>query len=66
VLILAYIPHILACHLQIDSDADPDPACHIDTDADLDLAYHFTVQFDTDPCGSGFTTMFLAFLLSAR
>jgi hypothetical protein len=30
----ACIPHILAWHLQIDADTDPDPAHHFDADAD--------------------------------
>ncbi len=33
----AHIPHILACHLQIDADLDPD------------LAYHFVADSDPDP-----------------
>jgi hypothetical protein len=47
----AYIPYILACHLQIDEDLDP--AYHLG--ADPDSAHHFdadpdpTFQFDADP-----------------
>ncbi len=37
----AFIPYILACHLQIDADLDPD--YHFDADPDPD--YHF----DADP-----------------
>jgi hypothetical protein len=38
-----HIPYILACRLQIDEDADPDPACHFDADPDP------TFQFNADP-----------------
>jgi hypothetical protein len=33
----AYIPYILACHLQLDSDPVPDPAYHFDADPDFYL-----------------------------
>ncbi len=39
----AHIPYILASHLQIDADLNPDPAYHIDEDP------HPTFQFDADP-----------------
>jgi hypothetical protein len=51
----------LACHLQVDTDPDPDPACHFD--AEPDPAYHFdtdtdpTFPFDADPCGFRTTTL---------
>jgi hypothetical protein len=46
-LICVHIPHILACHLQIEAvpDPDPDPAYHFDADLDPDPAY----PFDSDP-----------------
>jgi hypothetical protein len=56
-----HIPHILACHLNIDVDVDPDPTYH--SDADPDPAYPFdadpdpTFQFYADQCGSGSTTL---------
>jgi hypothetical protein len=40
--------NILACHLQIDADLDPDPACHFDANLDPDP----TLQFDADPSGT--------------
>ncbi len=43
----AHIPYILTCHLQIDSDPDPDPVYHCDADPDPDPDP--TVQFDADP-----------------
>jgi hypothetical protein len=49
----AHIPYILACHLQIDTDQDPDTACRFE--AEPDPAYHFdadpdpTFPFDADP-----------------
>ncbi len=49
-----HIPYILACHLQIDVDSNPDPAYHFDADPDTDPpAYRFdpdpTFQFDAYP-----------------
>jgi hypothetical protein len=56
VLKYAHIPHILACHLQIDADPERGPHYHFDADADPDPNYNFdeyqdpdpTFQFDTD------------------
>jgi hypothetical protein len=45
VLKLAHIPYVLACHLQIDADADLDPAYHFDVDPDRDP----TFKFDANP-----------------
>ncbi len=39
------MPYILACHLQLDADPDPDPASHLD--ADPDPAYR--INADPDP-----------------
>jgi hypothetical protein len=33
----AHVPYVLACHLQIDADLDPDPAYHFDADSDPDF-----------------------------
>jgi hypothetical protein len=60
----AHIPHILACYLQTDADADPDAPFHFDEDPDP--AYHYdadadpdpTFQFYANPCGSGSNTAF--------
>jgi len=48
-----HIPYILACRLQIDEDADPDPAYHFD--ADPDPTFYFDADPDPDPqhCFSG-------------
>jgi hypothetical protein len=48
----AHIPHILACHLQIDADPDLvlDPAYHFDADPDADPGYQKL-------CGYGSTTL---------
>ncbi len=48
----AHIPYILARHLQIDVDADPDPAYHLDADTDRDPAYYFDVYVDLNPTGT--------------
>jgi hypothetical protein len=45
----AHILHILACHLQIDVHADPDPAFHLDADPDPNPACHFDGDPDPDP-----------------
>ncbi len=39
----------MACHLQLDSDMDPDPAYHFDADMDPNLAYHVGTCVDADP-----------------
>ncbi len=55
----AHIPYILACHLQIDANPNPDPAYHCDADpdptfqfyADPDLQHWETAFRDTSPMG---------------
>jgi hypothetical protein len=44
-----HIPYILACHLQIVADPDPDPAYHFDADPDTDPAYHFDADPNPEP-----------------
>jgi hypothetical protein len=46
---MAHIPYILACHLQIDADPDPDSVPAYRFDADADPNPDPTFQFDADP-----------------
>jgi hypothetical protein len=45
----AHITYILAYHLQIDADPDPDQADQFHADADLDPTYHFDADLNPDP-----------------
>ena len=52
------LPYIVACHRQINADADPNPTYHFDADPDAEPDPTF--QFDADPCGSGFSKLLVA------
>ncbi len=47
--------YILACHLRIGADPDPDQAYYFD--ADLDPAYHFDTDADREPDPLPFSLM---------